>query len=103
MNITFNAFAYKADWHNMDDIESGKEMPYVWTFEETDYPKIGTAKVMVTLFPKAEIHTQELATLNNALQEVRAENHVRENAILDRINKLMAIGHEVTQGHEVTK
>jgi hypothetical protein len=81
----------------MADIESGKEMPAIFNFEYRTATKIGTAVVTVTLFPKATIHTQELATLNKALQAVRAENHVRENAILDRISKLSAIGYEVTE------
>ena len=97
MEITFNAFAYKNSWHDMAEIESGKQLPNIWDFDDTKATKIGTAVVTVTLFPKAEIHTQELATLNKKLQEVRAENHVRESAILDRISKLTAIGYEVTE------
>jgi hypothetical protein len=97
MEFTFNAFAYKADWHNIDDFESGKEMPYVWTFEGTDYQKIGTAVVTITLFPKEERHSTQLYSLNETLEKVRAENHVRENAILDQISKLSAIRYEVTE------
>jgi hypothetical protein len=97
MQVTFNAFAYKYDWHDMADIESGDQMPSIWDFEDETTTKIGTAVVTVTLFPKAEIHTQELAILNEKLQAVRAENHVRENAILDRISKITAIGHEVAE------
>jgi hypothetical protein len=97
MEITFNAFAYKHDWHDMAEIESGKQLPSIWGFEDKTAIKIGTAVVTVTLFPKAEIHTRELAILNKALQEVRAENHVRENAILDRISKLTAITYEVAE------
>ena len=97
MQVTFNAFAYKYDWHDMAHIESGDQMPSIYQFDDTKATKIGTAIVTVTLFPKAEIHTQELAILNKKLQEVRAENHVRESAILDRISKLTAIGYEVTE------
>jgi hypothetical protein len=97
MEITFNAFAYKDNWHDMADIESGKEMPYVFNFEGTDYQKIGTAVVTITLFPKEERHSTQLHLLNETLEKVRAENHVRENAILDQISKLSAIGYEVTE------
>jgi hypothetical protein len=97
MEITFNAFAYKDAWHDMEEIESGKQLPSIWGFEDKTTTQIGTAVVTVTLFPKAEIHTQELAILNEALQTVRAENHVRENAILDRISKLTAITYEVAE------
>jgi hypothetical protein len=97
MEITFNAFAYKHEWHDMAEIESGEQLPAIFNFEYNTATKIGTVVVTVTLFPKAEIHTQELAVLNKALQKVRAENHVRENAILDRISKLTAIGYEVAE------
>jgi hypothetical protein len=97
MQVTFNAFAYKHDWHDMAQIESGEQLPSIWGFEDKTTTKIGTAVVTVTLFPKADIHTQELAILNKALQAVRAENHVRENAILDRISKLSAIVYKVTE------
>jgi hypothetical protein len=97
MEITFNAFAYKHDWHDMAQIESGEQLPSIWGFEDETATKIGTAVVTVTLFPKAEIHTKELAILSKKLQEVRAENHVRENAILDQISKLTAIAYEVTE------
>jgi hypothetical protein len=97
MQVTFNAFAYRHDYHDMAEIESGKEMPIIFDFDDTTSSKIGTAVVTVTLFPKAEIYTKELAMWNKKLQEVRADNHVRENAILDRISKLTAIGHEVKE------
>ena len=97
MQVTFNAFAYKNSWHDMAEIESGKQLPSIRDFEDRHATKIGTAVVTITLFPKAEIHTKELATLNKKLQEVRAENHVRENDILDRISKLTALTYEVAE------
>ena len=93
MQVTFNAFAYINSWQEMAQIESGEQLPSIWSFEDKTEAIIGTAVVTITLFPKAEIHTKELATLNKKLQEVRAENHVRESAILDRISKLTAIGY----------
>ena len=97
MQITFEAFAYKYSWLEMAEIESGAMMPIILPNETDDYPKIGTAVVTVTLFPKEQIYIQELATLNKKLQEVRAENHVRENVILDRISKLTALTYEVAE------
>jgi predicted transposase YdaD len=97
MEITFNAFAYKSSWLEMAKIESGKTMPIIW-FDETDqYTKIGTAVVTITLFPKEQIYTHELTALNKALDNVRAENQVRENDILDRISKLTALTYEVAE------
>ena len=94
--ITFNAFAYKADYHDMEAIERGTCLPNIWNFEPNDlnYTQIGTAVVTVTLFSKEERHTNELTVLNKALDNVRAENHVRENVILDKISKLTAIGYD---------
>jgi len=97
MEFTFKAFAYKHDWNDIADIESGEQLPSIWGFEDKTATKIGTAVVTVTLFSKEECHSRQLASLNEALQTVRAENHVRENAILDRIRKLTAIGYEVTE------
>lgn len=96
MQITFNAFAYKATYHDMAAIEAGKDMPYIWAFESKDELKIGTAVITVTLFPKDELHAKQLAQLNEKLQEVRAENQQRENAILDQISKLQALTFEQT-------
>jgi len=95
MQVTFNAFAYKADWQNMADIESGKEMPFIWSFEELSHQKIGTAVVTVTLFAKEERNSTELHQLNEKLEKVRGENQQRENDILDRISKLSALTYEV--------
>lgn len=94
MQITFNAFAYKAEYHDMERIAAGKELPWLWQFESKDELKIGTAVVTVTLFPKEVLHANELAALNEKLQEVRAENQKRENAILDQISKLQALTFE---------
>lgn len=38
-----------------------------------------------------DFRAQQVAALNTQLQKVRAENHMRENAILDRISKLQAL------------
>ena len=97
MKITFNAFAYKQDWHDMDQIERGEQLPSIWGFEDKTATKIGTAIVTVTLLPKEEYHSRQLASLNEALQTVRAENQQRENDILDRISKLTAITYEVAE------
>ena len=63
--------------HDMSDAEG-------WT-------EVGTAEVCVTFFPRAEVVAKEIDSLKQQLQKTRAENHLRENAILDRISKLQAI------------
>jgi hypothetical protein len=51
------------------------------------------ATITVTLHPRDELVAKELEGLSTQLQKVRAENHMRENAILDRISKLQALEH----------
>jgi hypothetical protein len=92
--VTFQANVYKADYHCMAEIESGEQMPYVFNFENETLVKIGTAVVTITLFDNAKFQEKELERLNKKLADVRADNQHRENAILDRISKLQAIGYE---------
>ena len=56
-----------------------------------DWTEVGTAEVTVTFHPAETVVAKELQGLQAQLQKVRAENHMRENAILDRISKLQAI------------
>ena len=48
-------------------------------------------KFTVTLHSRDTVVEKELAGLKQQLEKVRADNHMRENAILDRISKLQAI------------
>lgn len=92
MEITFKAFAYKDEFTDMDQVESGKAIPYISSYSSSSFgPQIGTAVVTVTLYPANDIQAKELDRLNKQLQEVRAENQQRENAILDQISKLQAL------------
>ena len=92
MEITFNAYAYAAGHHDMERIKEGKSMPYIsaWA-DEKNWPQIGTAVVTVTLYQDNDVQAKELERLNKQLQEVRAENQQRENAILDQISNLQAL------------
>lgn len=63
-----------------------------------DWVEVGTAEVTVTFYPRETTLAKELDGLNSQLQKVRAENHMRENAILDRISKLQAITYEPSEG-----
>jgi hypothetical protein len=56
-----------------------------------DWVEVGAAEITVTFFHKDEIVAKELEGLSAQLQKVRAENHMRENAILERISKLQAL------------
>jgi hypothetical protein len=56
-----------------------------------DWTEVGTAEVTVTFHPRDTVVAKELEGLKVQLERVRADNHMRENAILDRISKLQAI------------
>lgn len=56
-----------------------------------DWTEVGIAQITVTLHPRDVVVEKELAGLKQQLEKVRADNHMRENAILDRISKLQAI------------
>lgn len=56
-----------------------------------DWTEVGIAQITVTLHPREVVVEKELEGLKQQLEKVRADNHMRENAILDRISKLQAI------------
>lgn len=56
-----------------------------------DWTEVGIAQITVTLHPRDVVVEKELAGLKQQLEKVRADNCMRENAILDRISKLQAI------------
>jgi hypothetical protein len=56
-----------------------------------EWVEVGVATITVTLHPREVLFERELEGLNAQLAKVRADNHMRENAILDRISKLQAI------------
>ena len=58
-----------------------------------DWTEVGTAEVTVTFHPRDTVVAKELEGLKAQLERVRADNHLRENAILDRISKLQAIAY----------
>lgn len=90
-------------WSNIDHIlhtvkegeldEAAGELVYLnHDMSDTEgWSEVGVATITVTLHPRDEIVAKELEGLNTQLQNVRAENQQRENAILDRISKLQAL------------
>jgi hypothetical protein len=83
----------------LDSLKQGKAEDVVGELTYTnhdmsnceDWTEIGTAEITVTLHPRDTVVEKELAGLKQQLEKVRADNHMRENAILDRISKLQAI------------
>jgi hypothetical protein len=94
-----------SQWRNIDHVlhmvkegdfdEAASGMTYTNNdMSNTDgWVEVGIATITVTLHPRDELVAKELDGLNAQLQKVRAENHMRENAILDRISKLQALEH----------
>lgn len=56
-----------------------------------EWTEVGIAEITVTFYPREDVVAKELEGLNKQLERVRADNHMRENAILDRISKLQAL------------
>jgi hypothetical protein len=62
--------------------------------DSPDWCEVGTAEITVTFYPQETVATKQLDGLKQQLERVRADNQMRENAILDRISKLQAITYE---------
>lgn len=96
--ITSHGHAYLDEYTALDDFLSGKSKPSVLTFFAEDvrgYTYLGPCTITTECKPKDELVMAQIESLKAMLQTVRADNQKRENAILDRISKLTAIGYEV--------
>lgn len=98
MQVTYKASAYlDLSFNSLKEFADGRGTPVLCElggssyFEGQGYSRIGTATVTVELHTENEIAANQLASLQKQLQEVRAENQQRENAILDQISKLQAL------------
>lgn len=96
MNIEFQASAYLRSYTDIKDILNGKEMPAISHgdseyFAKEGYPKIGNVRVIIEIMPKDAIVKNQIDALKAQLQTVRADNHRKESAILDKISKLQAL------------
>jgi hypothetical protein len=60
------------------------------------WTKVGAATITVELMNEADVNSAQMTSLKAELQEVRADNQRRENAILDRISKLGALTYKVS-------
>jgi hypothetical protein len=61
------------------------------------WAEVGIATITIEIYPREELLAKELEGLNAQLQQVRADNQQRENAILDRISKLQAIAYDAPE------
>lgn len=101
MKITSTAFAYiDTRFESVESVRKGQILPRLSLgesdyYQEQGYPCIGTATVTIELHDDKTVTANQLVALGKRLDAVRAENQQRENAILDQISKLQAIGYEV--------
>lgn len=56
-----------------------------------DWVKVGTATVTITFDDVKDVNQRQLEVLKETLASVRAENHMREKMVLDRISNLQAL------------
>lgn len=99
MQITYQAKALTLAQCVGDEPDPNRMPTIVQTDDLTSYTKaglfhIGNATVTIDYLEKVDISARQLDSLKAKLQEVRAENQRRENAILDQISKLQALTFE---------
>ena len=95
--ITYTANAYAPEWQDIGEIVSGKAAPLT-TIHDADCLSesdtyLGKATITLELVSMEQITAAQIKRLESMLETVRAENQKRENALLDRISKLTAIGY----------
>lgn len=95
MQLTINCHAYAAEWMDIESILSGKDTPILTLapehLSESD-TVLGTAVLTVDAGSAEQLSAKQLDRLQALLETLRADNQKRENALIDRISKLQAIG-----------
>lgn len=99
MQVEFQAYAYKtSQWDSVESMLKGEKMPYVTDREITpggqytkDYVRLGTVRVTIEFDDNETIVANQIEALKASLHTVRAENHLREQEIIEKISKLQAI------------
>jgi len=97
MKTTLNAFLSPYSDLTPADLASGKPeivAGLFFHFHDTigdGYTKVGTAEVEVTLFELAEVVEQKRKTLEGQLQKDMADSEVRQNALREQIQQLLAL------------
>jgi hypothetical protein len=101
VKFIYQAFVFAAKYQSIDDIDNGQTRPMLADetngyFAKQGYPLVGTAEVTVTLHSSDEIVQNQITALQTQLQDARAQAHLAEQAILERISKLQALTYEPT-------
>jgi hypothetical protein len=96
-------------WQNIDTIlhrvnkgeldEAASTLMYINQdmSDSEGWAEVGVATITVELYPREELVSKELDGLKVQLEKVRADNQQRENAILDRISKLLAVTYDAPE------
>lgn len=97
MKTKLNAFLSPYSSLTPADLASGKdsiatELFYHSTNAMGDgYTKVGTAEIEVTLFEMADVLDQKRKALESQLQKEVADSEVRQNALREQIQQLLAL------------
>lgn len=99
MKFTYQAFVFANKYTPINEITEGRTQPMLAQdkdgyFAKHGYPLIGTAEVTVTLHSNDEIVQRQITSLHAQLQDARAQAHLAEQAILEKISKLQALTYE---------
>ena len=97
MQVEFQAFAYKTECgKSVQDMLKGVAMPWIYSddFVPKDWAKIGTCRVIVEFDDENTIVANQIEALKKQLHTVRAENEMRERAVINKIKNLEALTYE---------
>lgn len=99
MKVEFTGLAVLPPYMVAKSVEDGSYAPMFTPGDKNNmaahgYSVVGTATLVVELHDPKDIHAGKVAALQEQLQAVRADNHRKENAILDAISKLQAIDYD---------
>ena len=97
MQVEFQAFAYKTEYGaSVQDMLKGVALPWIYSddFVPKDWVKIGTCRVIVEFDDENTIVANQIEALKKQLHTVRAENEMRERAVINKIKNLEALTYE---------
>lgn len=98
MQVEFKGLALAHEFMSIKDVQDGCAPAFTQggtnLLAKNGYSVIGTATLVVELHDPKTVQAGKIAALQEQLQAVRADNHRKENAILDQISKLQAIDYD---------
>lgn len=98
--VTYQGKAYMSDYMLIENVIAGKSMPIITDsgpcayLDAGDYSLIGTVEIIITLHSNDKIVQNQIEALNAKMEKNRADAHMAEQAILEKISKLSALTFE---------